>query len=130
MADLLSPEDLAYMRSTQAEARPTTMVLQRYRLGRGPGGDRVSVAHGEPEPLAARVWHEPDDVPAVLADRYEGGTLCKVHMDQVHDVRDGDRLVDAGTGHSYELVSDGEPDAWATSQPTWARRLDRPERTP
>lgn len=127
MPDLLSAADLAYMRETQAEARPNEAWLQRYALGRGPGGERVTVPLGERVQVAARIWHEPDEVPQVLADRYEGGTLVKVSLDMVLDVRAGDRLT-AGT-RSYELVSEGDPDTWSTAQPVWARRLDRPART-
>lgn len=128
MADLLTGRDLEYLRATQADARPTGVWLQRYADGRGPGGDRTRVAVGAPTPMAARIWHEPDDVPQVLADRYEGGTLVKVVLDMVLDVRAGDTITAPG-GRSYELVSEGEPDTWSTAQPVWARRLDRPRRT-
>lgn len=127
MADLLNAADLAYMRETQAEARPNAGWLQRTALGRGPGGDRVTVDLGEPVQVAARIWHEPDDIPQVLADRYEGGTLVKISLDMVLDVRAGDRLTSGG--RSYELVSEGDPDTWSTAQPVWARRLDRPARS-
>lgn len=126
MADLLSAADLAYMRASQAEGRPSAGWLQRKRLGRGPGGDRVRLDFGGPEQVAVRVWQEPDEVPQVLADRYEGGTLVKVSVDLVPDVRAGDVLTVGA--RSYELVSEGDPDDWATAQPVWARRLDRPER--
>lgn len=127
MADLLTGRDLDYMRSTQAEARPNAVVLQRYGVTRGPGGDLVRAALGEPVPLRARVWHEPDGIPDVLADRFEGGTLVKVSMDMVLDVRAGDVITDGP--RSYELVSEGAPDIWSTAQPVWARRMDRPERS-
>lgn len=126
MADLLSWRDLEYMRATQAEARPTGVWLQRYATGRGPGGDRTRVPFGQPVPMAARIWHQPDEVPQVLADRYEGGTLVKIVLDMVLDVRDGDRITSGD--RSYELVSEGDPDVWSTAQPVWARRLDRPAR--
>lgn len=126
MADLLTGRDLDYMRATQAEARPSGVWLQRYGLGRGPGGERTRVPLGEPIPMAARVWHQPDEVPNVLADRYEGGTLVKISLDMVLDVRAGDLITDGP--RSYELVSEGSPDVWSTAQPVWARRLDRPER--
>lgn len=127
MADLLSSADVAYMRATQAEARPSQGWLQRYGLGRGAGGERTRVPLGEPVALAVRVWHQPDEVPQVLADRVEGGTLVKVALDMVLDVRAGDRLTVGD--RSYELVSEGDVDAWTTAQPVWARRLDRPDRT-
>lgn len=130
MADLLSGRDLDYMRATQAEARPTPVFLQRYHRVRSAGGDWTMVPLNGPTPMAARIWDPPDEVPQVLADRYEGGTLAKVHLDMVLDVRVGDRVtVEDGSARIYEVVSDGTMDAWSTSQPLWAVRLDRPART-
>lgn len=128
MADLLTGRDLDYMRATQAEARPTTVWLQRYAEMRTAGGDQQRIPLGAPIPMAARIWNTPDEVPQVLADRYEGGTLSKIVLDMVLDVRAGDRLWIDGTTRSWELVSEGEPDVWTTAQPVWARRLDRPVR--
>src|SRR6478609_4915150 len=129
MAELLTPGDLAYMRSTQAEARPTACTLQRVGTARVAGGESTSVYVGEPVPLNARIWDTPDEVPQQLADRYEGGTLVKLALDMVLDVRAGDELSNDATGAAYELVSEGEPDEWATAQLVWARRIDRPTRT-
>lgn len=131
MAELLTPEDLAYMRETQSEARPTSAVLLRMGTGRTVGGEPRAVVVGVPEPLHVRLWATPDEIPQVLADRYEGGTLVKLALDLLHDVRQGDQLAipaDAPQAN-YELVSEGEPDEWATAQLVWARRLDRPTRS-
>ena len=130
MAELLTPADLAFMRETQTEARPTPAVLLRMGTGRGPGGEPTAVVVGDPTPLQVRLWATPDEVPQQLADRYEGGTLVKLALDLLHDVRAGDQLAippDAPQAQ-YELVSEGEPDQWATAQLVWARRLDRPAR--
>lgn len=129
MPELLTDRDLAYMRATQAEARPTPVLLQRFAAGRGPGGDSVRLPLGEPIQMLARIWDEPDEQPQVLADRYEGGTLSKIALDMVLDVRAGDRIWVDGTTRVWTIVSEGEPDAWSTAQPVWARRMDRPERT-
>lgn len=134
MADLLTQADLAYMRETQAESRPTTLVLQRIRSQRSASGDSTRAPVGVAELLQARVWDTPDEVPQALADRFEGGTLVKMSIDIVPDVRSGDLLATAtpdgslGVDPSYVLVSDGEPDEWATAQIVWARRTDRPAR--
>jgi hypothetical protein len=127
--DLLTGADLDYMRATQAEARPTPVWLQRYGTTRLPGGDVTRVPLGEPIPMLARIWDEPDQQPQALADRYEGGTLSKIALDMVLDVRAGDRITVDGTSRRWDIVSEGEPDAWSTAQPVWARRVDRPERT-
>lgn len=130
MAELLSAEDLAYMRGTQAEARPTAVLLQRIGKARTAGGEYERVAVGVTEPLQARIWDTPDEIPQQLADRYEGGTLVKLSLDMVLDVRAGDLIqVPPSPQARYELVSEGVPDEWATAQLVWAVRLDRPERT-
>lgn len=123
---LLTPEDLAYMRETQASTRPTEADLARKVTVRTPTGGTTS-GYPSSEPVAVRITSSPDEVPAVLAAQYEGGTLAKVTMDLVHDVRSGDRLTVSPT-EVYEFVSDGTPDEWATAQIAWARRTVHPAR--
>lgn len=126
--DLLAPEDLAYMRATQAEARPTAAEFQRRVVGRSPTGGQVTT-WGEPERVDVRLDGSPDEVPTEVAARLEGGTVTTVTMDLAQDVRDGDRLVVSPT-EVYEFVSDGDPDRWATAQVVYARRVTWPPRTP
>lgn len=127
MADgLLSSDELAYMRATQAEARPTPATLQRRLTTRTPTGGSV-VGWGVAVPIDVRVKQAPDEVPPMLASRYEGGTLSKITLDLVHDVRDGDRVTVSAV-EVYEVVSEGAPGAWTTAQIVWARRTVYPAR--
>lgn len=126
MADLLSSDELAYMRETQAEARPTAATLQRRVTTRTSTGGST-VGWGEAEPVDVRIKQAPDEVPAMLASRYEGGTLSKIVLDLTRDVRDGDRITVSAT-EVYEVVSEGAPGAWTTAQIVWARRTVYPAR--
>lgn len=123
---MLSDEDLAYMRATAADARPTPADLLRRTATRTPTGG-TAVGWGDPEPVMVRINGTPDEVPQPLADRFEGGTLVEVTMDLVLDVRAGDRL-DVSPTERYEVISDGAPDAWATAQVVFARRTVYPAR--
>lgn len=127
MGDLLTTEDLEYMRATQAEARPTTAGLRRAVVGRTPtGGSTTTWAAAES--VTVRLDGSPDEVPQVVADRLEGGTAVQVSMDLALDVRSGDRLEVTPT-EVYQFVSDGNPDRWATAQVVWAKRVKFPART-
>lgn len=122
----LDEADLAYMRATQAEHRPTEGAFSRRVTVRTPeGGSGDSWPAGDP--VQVRIDGSLDKVPEVLAARYEQGDLVKVTMDMVMDVRSGDRLT-ISPSEVYEVVSEGEPDGWATAQVLWARRLTWPAR--
>ena len=124
----LTDEDMAYMRETQADHRPTSADLRRKVPGsRTPTGGVVAT-WAAPEPVMIRIDGAPDEVPQVIADRLEGGTAVSIAMDMVPDVRWGDTLTVSIT-EVYEVVSDGDPDAWATAQVVIARRIVRPNRT-
>lgn len=127
MADLLTAEDLAYMRSTQADARPTTATLRRKVTGRTATGG-TTTTWGAPVQVTVRVDASPDEVPTQMASRMGTATPYKIVTDPGVDVRDGDRL-EVSPVEAYELVSDGDPDRWATAQVLWARRTTFPPRT-
>lgn len=116
----LSPEELAYMRQTQAEARPRAADLVRVDRGRTPTGGQVAVLT-DPEPTRVRVSSGPEAVPQVIAARYERDTLATITLDMLADVRDGDSIV-MGPTEAYEVVSVGTTDEWATAQQVIARR--------
>lgn len=122
----LTPDELAYMRDTQADHRPTPATFVRKVIGRTPTGGEVA-QWGAPEPVMVRIDGTPEEVPQALADRWEGGTLVGLAMDLVRDVRDGDQ-VRVSLTEVYEVVSDGDPDRWATAQTIYARRIARPSR--
>jgi hypothetical protein len=123
---LLDDADLAFMRATQAEARPTEASLLRRLSTRTPTGGQAT-GWADPEPVAIRVDGPPDEVPLTLAGRLEGGTAVMLAMDMVEDVRYQDRVVVSPT-EVYEVISDGDADGWATAQNVMARRIVRPER--
>src|SRR5690348_14023373 len=110
----LSAEELAYMRETQAEHRPTEATLQRRTATRSPSGGSVDTWSAG-EPVQVRIDSAPDKVPDALASRYGIAGLASISMDLVQDVRAGDRLV-VSAAEGYEIVTEGEVDAWATAQ--------------
>lgn len=126
MADGLTADELAYMRETQADHRPTEAVLSRRSSGRDATGGQVDT-WDDGDPVAVRVNSSPDRVPEALAARYGLAGLAKVSMDLVLDVRAGDRLV-ISPAETYEVVTEGEPDAWTTAQTVWVNRLTYPAR--
>jgi head-tail adaptor len=116
---MLDAEDLAYMRETQALVRPTAAVLAVKASTRdGMGGTTDTWDWANPVPVQVRL-HDPDDVPADLAEQYGSTELVKVTMDLV-DVKAGDRL--RARGFTYQIVSQGDPDEWTTAQVVWAVR--------
>lgn len=126
MAEGLTDEELAYMRETQAAHRPTEATLARRVSTRTPGGG-TEFTWGEGEPIQVRINSSPDEVPEALASRYSLGALAKASLDLVRDVRAGDRLTVSPT-QVYEVVSEGEPDAWSTAQSVWLNRTKYPAR--
>lgn len=121
----LTPSELAYMRETQAEHRPTPADLTTQTLTPDGAGGRTRV-WGAPAPIAVRIDGQPDEIPANIADRFQGGTAYKITTDLV-DIRAGDRLTVSAT-EVYEVVSDGDTDRWATAQVVWAQRVTFPLR--
>lgn len=122
----LSADDLAYMRATAAESRPTTATYQR-RVSTRTASGGTTQTYQAGEPIQVRIDGTPDDVPTVVGDRLQGGTAVKIHLDLLRDVRDGDRIV-IDAAEAYEVVTDGDPDRWATAQAVWARRYLFPVR--
>lgn len=108
---MLTPEDLAYMRETQAEARPTTASLRRTTSVSDGAGGRKTV-QADPEPIAVRIAHA-DAVPAVVAEKY-GPEAVQITLDLVA-VASGDVIV-VSPGESYKIVSDGSLGEWTTAQ--------------
>lgn len=121
----LTDADLAYMREVQAEHRPTPADLTLQVLA-GDGSGGRSRTWSVATPVMVRIDGQPDEVPAAVAERLQGGTAYQIVMDMV-DVRSGDRLTVSAT-EVYELVSDGDPDRWATAQVVWAQRITFPAR--
>lgn len=119
---MLTDDDLAYMRETQAEARPTAAVLFRRVAVRTASGGTQTTHGTSGEPVQVRLDGTPDAVPTEVADRLQGATAVKVVLDQARDVRSLDRL-QVSPVEVYEIVSDGDPDRWATAQVVWARRV-------
>ena len=121
----MSEADLAYMRETQAVHRPTPADLAaRVTASDGMGGRTVTA--GAAVPVMIRLDGNPDEVPVALASRYEGGTILKATLDLI-DVHRGDTLTVSAT-EVYEIISEGDPDRWATAQVVYARRIAFPAR--
>lgn len=116
------------MRATQSEARPTMANLLRKTSTRSSTGGTVE-GWAAPEPVTVRIDGEGDEVPSDLAGRLEGGTGVKLAIHHGLDIRDGDKLEVDPASEVYEIITDGDPDRWATAQIVWARRLKFPERT-
>lgn len=124
MSELLSPDDLAYMRETQADARPTEAQLRRRTQGPTPSGGRAD-AWGDPVPVNVRLDGNESNVPATVVAAVGGGKAVRVTMDLV-EVRSGDTLT---IGQAvFQVVTDGDPDEWATAQVVWAKQTKHPSR--
>lgn len=121
----LSDADLAFMREVQAEHRPTTADLTKLTETPDGSGGRTK-AWSAPAPVGVRIDGQPDEIPTAVAERVQGGTAYKIVMD-LADVRLGDRLT-VSASEVYELVSEGDPDRWATAQVVWAQRIAFPGR--
>lgn len=121
----LSDADLAYMREVQAEHRTTPADLARQVLAADGSGGRTRT-WGAAVPVMVRIDGQPDEIPAAVAERLQGGTAYLIVMD-LADVRSGDRLT-VSAAEVYELVSDGDTDRWATAQVVWAQRITFPAR--
>lgn len=124
---LLEPEDLAYMRETQAEARPVPADLKRRVQGTTASGGRTDT-YQTAEPVNIRLDGKPSRIPDRVAELVGTDQPVKITMDLV-ECRAGDVVAVTPT-EEYVLVTDSDPDRWATAQVLWARRTKRPARTP
>lgn len=116
--DLLTPEDLAYMRETQADARPTEAELRRRTQGTSASGGRVDT-FSESEPIQVRLDGNELNVPPQVAGLVGTSKAVRITMDLV-EVRSGDTIT---VGQSvFQVVTDGDPDEWATAQVVWAKQ--------
>ena len=122
---MLEAEDLAFMRETQAEARPTTAELLRRVQGTTPSGGRVD-GWQDPEPIQVRLDGRESNVPEKVTAIVGSGKAVKVTMDLV-EVRSGD-VIRVSPVEEYTVVTDGDPDEWATAQVVWTRRTKEPPR--
>lgn len=126
---LLTPEDLAYMRETQAETRPTEAILfpaTSQSDGMGGRTSTVSNADADGQPIQVRVNDgndatQSDDIPQDLAGRYGTTNLYKFVTDLVM-IQPGDRIRVVATSRLYEVVSDQETQEWSTAQVVWCVR--------
>lgn len=123
---MLSEDELAYMREVQAEARPVPASLKRRVQGTSPSGGR-SDDFQDPEPVDIRLDGRAQNVPASVLAVVGGGRPIKVTMDLV-DVQAGD-LLEVSTVEVYRIVTEADPDRWATAQVVWAVRTTFPKRT-
>lgn len=123
----LTEDDLAYMREVQAEHRPTPAELFARTVTRMPSGGEVTGYSSEGQPVMARIDGAPDRVPQVIADRLEGAAPVKITLDAGLPVRALDQLR-VSTTEAYVVVTEGDPDRWATAQVLWARRTLWPAR--
>lgn len=123
----LTPGDLAYMRDTQAETRPTAATLARVVEAKTATGGTTQSWSTPEVSVAARIVGAPDKVPQNLADRYGLEGMTKIVLDVDTDVRSGDRVT-VSVDEVYLMVTDGTPDEWATAQIAWAVRQVRPAR--
>lgn len=114
---MLDAEDLAYMRETQADARPTAASLvPRTESPDGMGG--TDTQDGTPRPVMVRVA-QADRVPEPLASRYGVGVVT-ITLD-LTVVTSGDAIRVTPT-EAYEVVSDGAIGVWTTAQQVYAVR--------
>lgn len=121
---MLTEADLAMMRETQALTRPTDAELVRVTQGTTPSGGRGNV-EAEPEPIKVRLDGREKEVPAQVTAVVGGGKAVKIVMDLV-EVRSGD-IIRVGASE-FLVVTDGDPDEWATAQVVWTRQTKAPGR--
>lgn len=122
---MLSEAELAYMRETQAQDRPVEASLRRRVQGTSASGGRVDTFQA-PELVAIRLDGKESNAPASVLAVIGGGKPIKITMDLV-EVRSGDTLEVSAT-EVYQVVTDGDPDRWATAQVIWAKRIKWPVR--
>jgi len=108
------------MRETQAEHRPTAAELLRRVQGTTASGGRTD-SYQEPEPVMVRLDGQEKNVPPQVTAVVGSGKAVKIVMDLV-EVRSGD-LIRVSAVEEYQVVTDGDPDQWATAQVVWSRRV-------
>lgn len=119
---MLTDDEIAYMRETQDEARPTRAVFRsRVETPDGMGG--ADITPGEPVPVTIRVAAA-RNVPDSIAQSRQGSTILTVTMDLAL-CRPGDTLT-VTPDEEYEIVSDGSIAEWTTAQRVYAVRLTWP----
>lgn len=126
MSELLTEADLAFMRATQADARPTPAELRRRTqapTASGGRGDTMS----DPEPINIRLDGRESMVPPQVLAAVGSAKPVKITLDLV-EVRSGDTITVSPT-EVYQVVTDGDPDRWATAQVVWAKRTTWAKRT-
>lgn len=121
---MLTDDDLAYMRETQAETRPTEAGLIRMTQGTTPSGGRGNTA-ADPEPIQVRLDGKEKAVPQVVTALVGSAKAVKVVMDMV-DVRVGDIIRVGAT--DYQVITDPDPDEWATALVVWTKKVKGPAR--
>lgn len=122
---MLDAEDLAFMRETQAETRPTPAELKRRVQGTSASGGRVDTFQ-DGVPINVRLDGQEKNVPDQVTAVVGAGKAVKIVMDLV-EVRSGDVVVVSPT-EEYTVVTDGDPDQWATAQIVWSRRTKEAKR--
>lgn len=115
----LTLDELAYMRATQTDHRPisATLLAQGAGSSDGLGGWTEVALTGIP--ITIRVSGS-EDIPTEIGARY-GPAVVKIALDVGVDVRTGD-TIGVDPTETYDVVSDGDPDRWATGQTVWAQR--------
>lgn len=114
---MLTEDDLAYMRETQALVRPTEATVRVATPGGPDGmGGRLPAGLGEPQPIQVRVDDNPD-VPADIAGRYDV-PVVKVVADLL-DLPPGSVITVPGKG-DYRVVTLARVDEWTTAQIVYA----------
>lgn len=122
---LLDDEDLAYMRETQAETRPTAATLRRVTASVPDGmGGHQRQRSGSPEPIQVRVVRynsvaSGGDIPTDIAAQYKASDLVRLVTDLVA-MGPGDLIVETEAGTTYQVVSDPNAGDWTTAQIVWA----------
>lgn len=122
---MLSEDDLAYMRETQEEARPIEAQLRRRVQATSPSGGRSTTFQPD-TPVGIRLDGRALNVPAAVLAVVGSGRPVKVTMDLV-EVQAGDELVVSDV-EVYQIVTEADPDQWATAQVVWAKRTTFPPR--
>lgn len=116
---LLDDGDLGYMRSTQAEARPTEATLFPKTSTRDGLGGETQGSDTSSGPVAIRIDNDPNP-PQELATEF-GVHLVRITADMV-PISTDDLLVVSPT-EKYRVVSNGDMDPWTTAQRLWAVRV-------
>lgn len=115
---MLTAEDLAYMRDTQDDARPTpASLVRRTETPDGMGGETSGDA--APLPIHIRVKSADRTFPNAIVEQF-GTSLVGITMDLV-EVSSGDHVTVTPT-ETYEVVSQGAVQDWTTAQQVYAVR--------